>query len=97
VHGDGLADNEAIADQLADGLARVGVGDLAHLIGIEPDLALAAADHGRRKALLGTEVDPGERKKFNGQFRADVLRKKVAWPESMVITHQKEQERIGQK
>jgi hypothetical protein len=63
VHGDGLADDEAIADQLADGLARVGVGDLAHLIGIEPDLALAAADHGRRKALLSTKVDP-ERKKI---------------------------------
>ena len=44
VHGDGLADDQAIADELADGLARVGVGDLAHLIGVEPDLALATAD-----------------------------------------------------
>ena len=58
MHGDGLADDQAIADQLADGLARVGVGDFAHLIGVEPDLALAAADHGRRKAFLGAEVDP---------------------------------------
>lgn len=53
VHGDGLADDQAIADELADGLARVGVGDLAHLIGVEPDLALAAADHGGGEALLG--------------------------------------------
>lgn len=58
VHGDGLADDEAIADQLANGLTGVGVGDFAHLIRVEPDLALAAADHGRREALLGTEVDP---------------------------------------
>lgn len=62
VHGDGLADDQAIADQLADGLAGVGVGDFAHLIGIEPDLALTAADHGRRKALLGSEVDPVQRR-----------------------------------
>lgn len=58
VHGDGLADDQAIADELADGLARVGVGDLAHLIGVEPDLALAAADHGGGEALLGGKVDP---------------------------------------
>lgn len=62
VHGDGLADDQAIADQLADSLAGVGVGDFAHLIGIEPDLALTAADHGRRKALLGGEVDPVQRR-----------------------------------
>lgn len=58
VHGNGLADDEAIADELADGLARVGVGDLAGLVGVEPDLALAAADDGGRQALLGAEVDP---------------------------------------
>lgn len=65
VHGDGLADDQAIADQLADSLAGVGVGDFAHLIGIEPDLALTAADHGRRKALLGGEVDPIESKRIS--------------------------------
>lgn len=59
VHGDGLADDEAIADELADGLAGVGVGDLGHLIGVEPNLALAAADHGGGEALLGAKVDPG--------------------------------------
>lgn len=58
VHGDGLADDQAIADELADGLAGVGVGDLAHLVGVEPDLALAAADHGGGEALLGGKVDP---------------------------------------
>ena len=58
VHGDGLADDEAILDELADGLAGVGVGDFADLVGVEPDLALSAADHGGREALLSAEVDP---------------------------------------
>jgi hypothetical protein len=60
VHGDGLADDEAILNELADRLAGVGVGDFAGLVGVEPDLALAAADHGGRKALLRAEVDPVE-------------------------------------
>lgn len=58
VHGDGLADDQAITDELADGLAGVGVGDLGNLGGIKPDLALATADHGGREALLGAKVDP---------------------------------------
>lgn len=58
VHGNGLADDEAIADKLADGLARVGVGNLGDLVGIEPDLALTASDDGCRQALLSAEVDP---------------------------------------
>ena len=58
VHRHGLADDEAICNELADGLAGVGVGDLADLVGIEPDLALSAADDGSRQALLGGEVDP---------------------------------------
>ena len=62
VHGDGLADDEAILNELADGLAGVGVGDLAHFIGVEPDLALAASDDGRRETLLSAEVDPIERR-----------------------------------
>jgi len=57
VHGDGLADDEAILDELADSLARVGVGNLAGLVGVEPDLALAAADNGGREALLCAKVD----------------------------------------
>jgi hypothetical protein len=58
VHGDGLADDEAIGDELADGLAGVGVGDLADLVGVEPDLALTAANNGGGQALLGAKVDP---------------------------------------
>ena len=63
VLGHGLADNEAIGDELADRLARVGVGDLVLLVGVEPDLALAAADDRRGQALLSSEVAPiGEEK-----------------------------------
>lgn len=58
VHGHRLADDEAIGDELADGLARVGVRDLVHFVWVEPDLALAAVGDGRRQALLGAEVDP---------------------------------------
>ncbi len=60
MHGDGLADDEAIADEFSDGLAGVGVGDLRHLVGVEPDLVLAATDDRRGQALLGAEVDPRE-------------------------------------
>lgn len=62
VHGDRLADDEAIADELADGLAGVGVGDLVDLVRVKPDLALATADHGGREALLGAKVDPIQKK-----------------------------------
>jgi hypothetical protein len=58
VHRHRLADDQAIADQLADRLPGVGVRDLRALVGVEPDLALATADHGGREALLGAEVDP---------------------------------------
>ncbi len=53
VHGDGLLDDEAIGNKLPDRLARVGIADLADLAGVEPDLALADAEDGRRKPLLG--------------------------------------------
>lgn len=58
MHGDRLADDEAICNELADGLTGVGIGDLADLIGVEPDFALSATDDGCRQALLGGEVDP---------------------------------------
>ena len=35
---------EAFCDELADGLAGVGTGDFADLVGIEPDLTLSAAN-----------------------------------------------------
>lgn len=57
VHGDGLSDDEAIGDELADRLAGVGVGDLVDLVGIEPNLALTAAEDIGREALLGDQVD----------------------------------------
>ena len=60
MHGNGLADDEAIIDELANRLAGVGVGDLVHFVGVEPDLALAAADDRRGKALLSSQVDPVE-------------------------------------
>jgi hypothetical protein len=60
VHSDGFADDEAILHELANGLAGVGVGNLAGLVRVEPDLALSAADNGGRKALLRGKVDPIE-------------------------------------
>ena len=54
MHGDGLADDEAIADKLADCLTGVGVGNFVDLVGVEPDLALATANHGGGQALLSS-------------------------------------------
>ena len=59
VHSDLLANDETIRHELADSLARVGIGDFVHFIRIKPDLALAAADDGGREALLSAKVDPG--------------------------------------
>lgn len=58
MHDDGLADDEAIGDELANGLSRVRVADLADLVRIQPDLVLATADHVGRQPLLRREVDP---------------------------------------
>jgi hypothetical protein len=44
VHGNRLADDKAICNELSDGLAGVGVGDFADFVGIEPDLSLSASD-----------------------------------------------------
>jgi hypothetical protein len=62
VHGDWLADDEAISDELSDGLPGVGVADLADLVGVEPDLVLAAADDRGGQALLGSQIDPAASK-----------------------------------
>ncbi len=61
MHGNGLLDDEAICDKLSDSLTGVGVGDLAGLIGIEPDLAFSAAYDRGGQAFLGGEVDPIKR------------------------------------
>ena len=58
VHGNGFTDDEAITNEFADGLAGIGVGDFVHFVRIEPDLALAAANHGGCEALLRPEIDP---------------------------------------
>lgn len=58
VHGDWLADDEAIGDELANGLAGVGARDLVDLVGVEPNLALAAAEDISREAFLSSQVDP---------------------------------------
>lgn len=58
MHGNGFADDKSIADELADGLSRIGVGDFIDLVWVEPDLALATADHCGSQSLLGREVHP---------------------------------------
>ena len=58
VHGNLLADDETVRHELADRLAGVGIGDFVHLVGVEPDLALAAANDRGRETLLSAEVDP---------------------------------------
>lgn len=58
VHRDRLADNETIGDELANGLTGVGIGDFAHLIRVQPDLALSTTDHGGREAFLSSKIDP---------------------------------------
>merc|ERR1712215_221352 len=55
VHSDGLADDEAILDQLADVLAGISVGDLICLVGIEPNLVLATFKNSRGEPLLKPE------------------------------------------
>ena len=60
MHCNRLANDEAIGDEFADGLAGIGVRDFVDLVWVEPDLALAAVGHGRRQALLSTEVHPAK-------------------------------------
>lgn len=71
MHSDGLANDEAIGNELADGLAGVGVGDLVDLIRVEPNLALATSNHGGGEALLSTEIDPKE--EFSSALRFSSL------------------------
>ena len=59
MHNGGLLDDEAISVELADVLARVGVADFCGLVGIEPDLALAAVENFGCKLLLGTKIRHG--------------------------------------
>jgi len=58
VHSDRLSDDESICNELADGLAGVGIGNFADFIRVEPDLALSASNDRCRETFLGGEVDP---------------------------------------
>lgn len=58
MHDYGLANDKAIGNELADGLAGVGVGDFVDFVRVQPYLALAAADDRGREALLRAKVDP---------------------------------------
>lgn len=58
MHGDGFADNEAICNEFADGLAGVGIADFVDLVRIKPDLALSTTNDRGRKTLLSSEIDP---------------------------------------
>ena len=81
VHGDGLSDDEAIGNELADRLAGVGVGDLVDLVGVEPNLALTAAEDIGREALLGDQVDPVQQKIDMSAFHSTSARpiRKARW------------------
>ena len=74
VHGHGLADDEAISDELADRLAGVGIGDFVDFVGIEPDLALSASDDGGREALLSAKIHPGNDLSVRVGFRCWLTR-----------------------
>ncbi|GMR32270.1 hypothetical protein PMAYCL1PPCAC_02465, partial [Pristionchus mayeri] len=56
VHSNGFADDETILHETTDVLARVGVGDLVDLIGVEPDLSLSALKNCRREAFLQAQI-----------------------------------------
>ena len=58
VHGDGFTDDEAIANEFADRLAGIGIGDFVDFVRVQPDFALATANHGGCEALLRPEIDP---------------------------------------
>ncbi len=64
MHRDLLADDKAIGNKLADGLARVGIGDLRSLIWVEPDLAFTASNDRGREALLSTKIHPADKMKI---------------------------------
>lgn len=54
MHRDWFSDDKAIADHFANTLPGIGVRNFVDFIGVEPDLALAAAHYGRGKALLSS-------------------------------------------
>jgi hypothetical protein len=41
VHGDGLLDDQAIGNELSDGLTGVGIADLVRLVGVQPSQSMS--------------------------------------------------------
>jgi len=56
VDGNWLANDQAVLDELADCLPRVGIGDLVCFVGIKPNLVTSALEHSGRKTLLENQV-----------------------------------------
>ena len=74
MHGDGLLDDKTILEELADGVAAVGVGEFVRLVRVHPNLALAAAGDGRRQALLSGKIDPVVRESHQLNGSKSILR-----------------------
>lgn len=51
--------DETILNELADGLARVGLAHLVGFVRVDPNATLAAFQHGRSQPLLGLETHHG--------------------------------------
>lgn len=61
---DGLLEDQAVLDELADSLAGVGVGDFGGLVGVHPNLALTGLQDASGEATLQKQARPvmgGER------------------------------------
>lgn len=56
MHNGGFFHNETISVEFADVLTRIGIADFGGFVGIEPDLALAAAQNFGGQGLLRAEV-----------------------------------------
>jgi hypothetical protein len=54
----GLADDKTVLDELANVLARVGIGDLIGFVGVEPNLSLTTLENAGSKFLLASKVNP---------------------------------------
>ena len=58
MHNGGFFHDEAVSVEFADVLTGIGIADFGGLVGVKPDLALAATDYGSSEALLRPEIDP---------------------------------------
>jgi hypothetical protein len=52
MYGHRFTDDQTVLDEASDVLSGIGVGDLVHFIGIQPNFAFSAFQHGRSKSLL---------------------------------------------